>query len=153
MAINSKREQIIRAVVVQLESIPKIVVIKRQRPNLEALGSVPQTMLPMMAVTAGLPVPVSHISRQVGHNKADLFLSELSVEIVTYDMLYDDEKYDERVSEMADDIWVKLWADQTWSGLAEGTSVDPEADVAVWSPYLAFKMICKITYKHTTGGI
>lgn len=153
MATNSKREQIIAAVASGLGDLPKINSVKRRRPNIKDLEGIAQTQLPLAAVTAGLPVPVEHIDRSRGHERADLFLSELTIEVVVYDLLYGDDEYDTRVSELADDLWVKLWADQTWGGLAEGTHVEPDAMVAIWDPYLAFKLICKTTYKHTTGGI
>jgi hypothetical protein len=68
-------------------------------------------------------------------------------------LLYDDDLYDAKISSTADDLWVTLNSDQSWGGLAAGTEVAPDADVAVYDPYLAFRMKLTITYIHGIGGI
>jgi hypothetical protein len=161
MGTNSKRESIILAVVSAVSSLERIVTVQRRRPTLESLQGVSSTQVPIAAITAGLPVPNRHVSTSGGtskpgvrsHRRADVFISTLSIELVVYDLLYDDDQYDTRLSDLADDLWSILHADQSWGGLAIGTDIEPEANVAIYDPYLAFKMICRITYKHLTGGI
>ena len=153
MASDSKRERLIVSVVQALKGLADVKEIRRQRPDLDQLKELPNTLLPLLAVTAGLPVPDRHWNERQPTRTADMFKSDLLVEAVLYDLLYEDSEYDSRVSSLADDMWVILHADQTWGKLAVQTTVDPDAEVAVWDPYLAFKMKLTITYIHGIGGI
>lgn len=161
MGTNSKRESIILAVVSAVDALERIVTVQRRRPTLENLQGVSSTQVPIAAITAGLPVPSRHFNESGGtgkpgvkpHRRADVFISTLSIELVIYDLLYDNDQYDTRLSDLADDLWTALYADQSWGGLAIGTDIEPEANVAIYDPYLAFKMTCRVTYKHSTGGI
>lgn len=153
MAANSKRERLILAVVAALEGMAGIKGVVRRRPTLEQLAGIAQTELPKIAVTAGLPVPNPHWNERQRTRMRDQFLSDLNVEVVLYDLLYDDDQYDARVSSLVDDLWVILNADQGWNKLAVSTVVAPDMDVAVWDPYLAFKMKLTIQYIHGIGGI
>jgi hypothetical protein len=153
VAANSQREQIILAVVAALGTLEDVKSVVRRRPTLEQLQSIAQTELPKVAVTAGLPVPDPHLNERQRTRLRDKFLSNLEVEVVLYDFLYDDDAYDSRVSSLADDLWVLLNANQGWNGLARSTVVQPEADVVVWDPYLAFKVTLTIQYIHGIGGI
>lgn len=153
MAANSKRERLLLAVVAALETVAGIKSVVRRRPTLEQLEGIAQTELPKIAVTAGLPVPNPHLSELQKTRLRDKFLSDLSVDVVLYDLLYDDAQYDTKVSFLVDDLWVALNADQGWNKLAVSTVVAPDMDVAIWSPYLAFKMKLTIQYIHGIGGI
>ena len=153
MALNSKREQIMLAVVAKLNTLTGILKVSRRRPTLEQLTSIANTELPQIAVTAGLPVPNPHFDEQGRLKRRDLFISELGVEVVFYDMLYDDDSYDATISSFADDLWVALNSDQTWGGLAVETEIEPDSDITVYDPYLAFRMKLTIKYIHGIGGI
>lgn len=153
MANNSKRERLLLAVVAALEGMANIKSVVRRRPTLEQLEGTAQTELPKIAVTAGLPVPNPHWNERQKTRLRDQFLSDLVVEVVLYDLLYDDDQYDTRISSLADDLWSTLNSDQGWGKLAVSTAVAPDADVGVWDPYLAFKMKLTIQYIHGIGGI
>ena len=153
MADTSIREWLILSVVDKLKDVANIKEVSRRRPTLEQLQSMAQTQLPLIAVTAGLPVPNPHWNERNPTRKTDKFKSDLVVDAVLYDMLYEDDQYDSRISELANDLWIALHSDQTWGGYAAQTTVAPDADVAVWDPYLAFRMRLTITYIHGIGGI
>lgn len=153
MADNSKRERIILAVVADLGTLSGVKTVSRRRPTLEQLQGTAQTELPKIAVTAGLPVPDPHMKELQKTRLRDKFVSNIELEIVYYDLLYNDDEYDSRISSIADDLWTLLHANQSWGGLATATDVRPDSDVAIWDPYLAFKITLTIQYIHGIGGI
>jgi hypothetical protein len=151
MTTNSKREQILEAVKDALETVPSLSYVQRRRPSFADLGTIPQTQLPFCAVVGKLPDPVSHNpGRQPGIS--DMFKSRLEIEMYIYAM--DNQTPDSTVSNIADDIWAKLWSDPTFGGLVKGGfSVRPEIEVGYFDPYVVFKMICTGVYYHGIGGI
>ena len=150
MAENSIREQILEAVKTKLKTITAVNTVKRMQPTFNDLSAMSGPQLPLIAVAGQMPVPVQKISKRAT-GMADRFRSKLSVDIFCYAM--DNNTPDTLISDLADDIWTALYADQTWSGLAIGTEVMPESTIGRWEPYIAFKMLCEIEYIHTTGGI
>lgn len=151
MAVNSKRERILTLVKEQIDTLASIKFVQRKRPTLEDLRNVASTQLPFVAITASLPKPDPHLSKQVAGDRRDKFVSELEVEVICYAL--DNETPDTTISTLADDLWVIAHANQLWNGLAIGTEVKPDAVAGVFHPYLAFKMKLNITYIHGLGGI
>jgi len=156
MATNSKREQILVAVVNNIEDIPAISVVKRMRPAFADLENVAHTEIPLVAVVGKLPAPVQKRSgRQTGI--IDKFLSDLEVELYCYAL--ENVEPDTKVSDLSDDLWSKLYSDPTLitdaypKGLALWLNIRPEVQVGFWDPYIVFKMICTYQYVHDTGGI
>lgn len=150
MAENSIREQLLEAVKDQLETLTAIKTIKRIQPTFNDLSAMAGPQLPLIAIVGQMPVPVQKISRRVSGG-VDRFRSKLAVDIFCYAL--DNDTPDTLISDLADDIWAVLYADQTWSGLAIGTEVIPETQIGRWDPYIAFKMLCEIEYIHGIGGI
>lgn len=150
MASNSKREQILEAVVTAIEAVPAIVTVNRLQPTYNDLSSMSGLQLPYVAVVGQMPRPIQKVAKR-SSAQADKFRSVLAIDIMCYAMANEDP--DTLVSDLADDLWTILYADQSWSGLAIGTEVLPETIVGRWQPYFAFKMTCEIEYIHGIGGI
>lgn len=150
MASNSIREQIIVAEKAVLETLTTIKTVSRTRIAFSDLDTIANTQLPMLALVGKLPKPVDKLSsRQQG--VPDKFISELGIDVYCYALANVDP--DTMVSTLADDIWTQLFLDPTVGGLALETKITPEVQVGVWDPYIAFKMLCSITYIHGRGGI
>ena len=150
MASNSKREQILEAVVTAIEAAPAIVTVNRLQPTYNDLSSMSGLQLPYVAVVGQMPRPIQKVSKR-SSAQADRFRSSLGVDIVCYAMANDSP--DTLISDLADDLWTILNADQSWGGLAIGTEVLPETIIGRWQPYFAFKLSCEIEYIHGLGGI
>lgn len=153
MATNSKREQIILKMVSNLESIAAIQTVDRKPlTGISDLQQYATTQLPMAVVLAGLPVPEPKKSERGRSSNANKIISTLITDILVY--AEDNVTPDITVSNLADDIWVAMYADITqgfrW---VLDTEVKPDANVGVWDPYVAFRMLVKITYLHDKGGI
>lgn len=146
MADNSTREQLILRVIEELTSIPWVNQTRRVRPTMEDLTSYSSTMLPLIIVEAGLPVPVEKKSSRVP-GRIDLFVSELSVEVFCY--ILENEEPDVIISNYLDDIWVKLHEDPLKNSLCIGTTVKPRVEKLILSPYTAFSVNVVLTYIHT----
>lgn len=152
MATNSKRERILLALKVLLESLPSIKKVERRQPTSpEDLRRVAGTQMPYVAMIGGVPQPIEHKSGRTPGG-VDAVLSELKVNLFVYFM--DNVSADSTLSDIMDDVWALVYSDQTLGfKFVIGTTISPNADVAVWEPYVAFSMIVNITYYHTTGGI
>lgn len=150
MAANSKREQIVLKVVSELEELTSVKSVVRRIPTREELGEFALTQLPVVAVVAGLPVPMPHV---VGRRPAgkDVFLSNLTVSLFVY--FQDRTTPDSTLSTLLDDIWAKLYADEKKGGLAINTTLTPTASHDFWDPFYAFKLDAVIQYSHSKGGI
>jgi len=156
MAENSKRELIILELISNLEDISSINAVERIRPSFADLGNFADTQLPLVAVVGKLPKPVPKRSgRTTG--KMDKFISDLEIDLFCYAM--DNVNPDSKVSDLADDLWTKIYSDPTLitddypKGLTLEVVVMPEIQVGIWDPYVVFKMVCTYKYIHGTGGI
>ena len=149
MATNSKREQIIEYVVGELEGIDGFTVT-RQLPRYADLQQVAATQFPLIAVASGFPVPVEHKqSRAPGG--ADVFLSALRMDLFVFEQINED--CDTKLSELADDVWAKVWGDQTKGALVHSMSAEFGEVPTYLRPYISFRLTLTVVYKHTTGGI
>jgi hypothetical protein len=104
-----------------------------------------------MAIVLGkLPVPV--IKESDRNRDAHLVQSRLGIDVLVYGQ--DNVDPDTAISNLADEVWRTLFANYTL-GLRPvlRMEIDPDANVAVWAPYYAFKMLVTITYVHDKGGI
>jgi len=152
VAHNSKREQLLTKIVSELEELDSIKTVDRVMPGgLSDLEQYAATQLPLAAVVGKLPDPTYKISTRTGHT-VDMVTSVLGINLYVY--AQDNVNPDRTVSLLADDLWVKLLADEThgfkW---VTGTAIYPDVNVAVWAPYCAFNMLVNITYLHDKGGI
>jgi len=150
MGTNSKREQILVYHAAQLGQLSSITTVKRTLQSYADLARFAVTQFPVAAVVGGLPVPNEKMSGRV-RSTVDVIISDLNVD--TYIYIQDNENPDTKLSEVADDVWVKLYSFPTYNGLAFGTILNFEATPEYWEPYLAFKITSTVTYKHSTGGI
>jgi len=156
MAVDSRRELILKAVKDVLESLPAIRTVERTRPSFADLGNYADTQLPLIAVVGGLPKPDPKWSGRV-HQTAGVIISDLSVELVCYAM--DNVTPDSTISNLMDDIWTKVYSDPLLitddypDGLALRVEITPESQVGIWDPYVVFKLVCVYKYQHSMGGI
>lgn len=152
MALNSKRERILVAVVTELEAIDAISTVNRIQPaGLKSLTGYAETQLPLVAVCGQLPMPTQKRSARTGHT-VDQVISVLGVNLFVYAL--DNVTPDSTISSLADDIWTKLLTDEThgfkW---VLGTGIEPNINTAVWDPYCAVNLKVNIEYLHDKGGI
>lgn len=152
MALNSKRERILTKIVTELEALDTIKTVDRVMPNgISELEGYAATQLPLAAVVGNLPRPEYKMSTRTGHT-VDKVTSELGINVFVY--AEDNVTPDSTVSQLADDIWRQMLADEThgfkW---VTRTWIVPEVNVAVWAPYCAFNMLVNVTYLHDKGGI
>lgn len=150
MAENSKREQIILQVIVELETMSSIKTVVRKLQEHSDLETFALTQFPVIAVVGRLPVPDEHISGR-RPARADIMVSKLIVDLYVY--FQERESPDSMISNLADDLWVKLNEDQTKNGLVISTILRMTEDPEYWDPFVAFKFSCEFKYVHTTGGI
>jgi hypothetical protein len=151
MATNSKRETMLNTVKDNLGQLPCIHTVQRVRPQFADLEGIPSTQMPMIAVVGRLPKPVEKRSARV-QGDVDKFVSMLGVELYCYALANVDP--DSVISDLADEIWRKLWESPTleFEWVLE-LSVTPEVQVGIWDPYVVFKIDCQYKYVHDTGGI
>jgi len=152
MAANSRREQILLKLIDELDALRTIKFVDRKQPQgISDLQQYAETQLPLAVVMGRLPAPEYKISRRDGHT-VDMVTSVLGVDVICY--AHDNVNPDSTISNLADDIWAALLADEThgfqW---VTGTVIIPETNIGVWDPYCAFSMLVNITYLHGKGGI
>lgn len=150
MATDSIREQIVKYHVTQLKLLNSIATVTRVMPTFEEVLNFAVTQLPVAAVVAGLPVPNEKMSARDRSN-VDVIISDL--EIKTFVYVSDNENPDEKMSNIADDVWTKLYSFPTYNALAFGTLLKFTGEPEYIKPILAFKITSTVTYKHSTGGI
>jgi len=150
MATGSKRENIILQLKSELETISSIKTVQRVRPSLDELSTFSSAQLPLIAMESGLPLPVQKKSARVPGN-VDIFISKLGIKIVCYAL--ENVNPDSLISNLADDIWKKVYADPTHNSLSLETEILPEIQAAIWPPYIAFYFKINLIYDHTSGGI
>lgn len=149
MAEQSLREQIIEYVVGEVEELDCFNRVKRELPAYAELGTYPHDVFPVAAIVAGLPQVVeAHVSRRAC---VDVFRSNLEIVVFVWDHLNED--CDTRISFLADELWAKLYSDQTKGGLAIGTTLAFGEIPTYLRPYINFSLTATVNYKHTTGGI
>lgn len=153
MAPNSRRERIIVYVVDQLETLASINTVVRRMPSLSELEDFALPQLPVAAVIGRMPTPATagiatHISRRTS---VDIIVSELVIDVLVY--AQDLGTPDTTVSDLADDLWALLYADQRMGGLVVETRLELEEETLYWHPYVAFRLSVRVKYKHDTGGI
>lgn len=150
MSENSIRELLVLKVIEELETITWVKMVKRVRPTMVELENYPTTMLPLIVVEAGLPVPVEKkSSRRPGG--IDIIMSNLTIKIFCY--MLENTNPDSLVSNYLDDIWKKMYVDVLKGNLSIETNVKPHPETLVFSPYTAFSVDVEITYVHDTNGI
>lgn len=156
MAENSGRELILVKVVDLIEEVSSIVTVSRTRIGFADLGNYSGPQLPLVAVEGSLPKPIPKRSGR-SPGISDKFISDLTVSLFCYAM--DNVNPDSMVSNLADDLWAKIYSNPILTttdypgGLAIQVDVDPEVKVGIWDPYVVFKMNCVYKYIHGTGGI
>jgi len=152
MAANSKREQILLKLIDELGALACIKFVDRKQPQgLSDLQQYAETQLPLAVVMGRLPAPEYKISGRDGHT-VDKVVSTLGVDVIVY--AHDNVSPDSTISEIADDIWAALLADETHGfSWVTGTVIVPETNVGVWDPYCAFSFLVNLTYIHGKGGI
>ncbi len=152
MADNSRREQLLLKLVEALEEISAIRQVTRVQPNtLDDIRRYSSQQMPLVAVIGGVPQPREHKTGR-GPGGVDVVISDLMVELFIYFM--DNKNPDSTLSSLMDDIWAKLYSNQTLGfKFCQGLRISPKVEIAAWSPYVAFSLSATITYHHTTGGI
>jgi len=152
VALNSKRERILVALVAELVDLPSIKTVDRMQPaGLSSLKGYAETQLPLVCVCGQLPRPTQKRSTHTGHT-IDKVTSVLGINLFVYAL--DNVNPDSTISNLTDDIWAKLLADEThgfkW---VLGTDIAPNINTAVWNPYCAVNMQVNVEYLHDKGGI
>lgn len=150
MAANSQREQIIVYNVDLIKTLPSIKTVIRTKQSYSQLQQFAVTQLPLVAVVGRLPKPVEKVSSRT-RVKIDLIISELAIDFFVY--FQETVSPDERLSFLADDIWAKLYLDETMGDLVIGTLLTVDEEPEYWDPFVAFRVTATVKYKHTTGGI
>jgi len=150
MAANSMREQIIVYVKGKVEELASIKTVSRVRQTYSQLQQFAVTQLPLVAVVGRLPHPVEKVSSRT-KVKIDLIISELLIDLYVY--FQDNVTPDETLSNLLDDLWVKLYSDEAMGNLVISTLLSVDEQPEYWEPFVAFRMMVKVKYKHTTGGI
>lgn len=150
MAENSKREQIILRVIEELEEVDSINTVVRKLPEYSDLQRFALTQFPVIAVVGRLPVMTPHIGGRA-RAIADKFISSLTIDLFVY--FQNREAPDSMISNLADDLWTKLNEDQAKNNLVISTLLQMTENPEYWDPFVAFNMVCKFKYIHTTGGI
>ena len=149
MSTNSKREQIISANEVLVKSLDVITTVQRVMPEYSELQNFAQPQFPVCAIVGKMPVPTEkHSTRGIG---VDQIISELKVDIFTY--LQVNKNVDTEISNLADDIFAKLYTDQSRNGLVIETIIEIHEKVNVWKPFAAFQITVVHKYVHDIGGL
>ena len=150
MAANSMREQIIVYVQNKVTELSSIKTVSRVKQTYSDLQQFAITQLPLIAVVGRLPQPVEKVSSRTRVN-IDLIISELPIDLYVY--FQDKVNPDETLSNLLDDLWSKLYEDEEMGGLVTSTLLTADEEPEYWEPFVAFRMMVRVKYKHTTGGI
>jgi len=153
MASNSRREQILVRMEAKLNELSSLKAVDRKPlTGMKELSSIPVTKIPLAIVLGKLPVPAPKESGRGPGSNSDINKSVLGIDILVY--IQDAKTPDTTISNIADDVWAKLFEDvQQGFKWVIATKVLPDANIAVWNPYAAFKMGAEITYLHGKEGI
>jgi hypothetical protein len=149
-AIDTIRERIILFLVAQINEITAIEKVVRRMPSYSDLTSFSSRQFPAVAVIGRLPVPVEkHRSRD---GDVDRVKSSLRTDIYVY--FQDKEDPDSTISNLMNELWKKLYTDQTKGGLCLSTELKPNPNPTEYmDPYGAFALGVDNVYIHTPGGI
>ena len=150
MAANSMREQIIVYVSNKIGELSSIKTVSRVKQTYSDLQQFALPQLPIVAVVGRLPLPVEKVSSRT-KVKIDLIISELSIDLYVY--FQDRVTPDEKLSNLLDDLWAKLYEDEGMGGLVISTFLSADEQPEYWEPFVAFRVTVKVKYRHTTGGI
>ena len=150
MAANSIREQIIVYVKDKVGELASIKTVSRVQQTYSQLQQFAVTQFPVVAVVGRLPVPVEKVASRT-RVKIDLIISELSIDLFVY--FQDKVNPDQTLSNLLDDLWSKLYADEEMGRLVISTLLTADEQAEYWEPFVAFRVTVKVKYKHTTGGI
>lgn len=149
------REQVITKVKTTLEGVGSIVKVVRRVPSYERLVELkeqPQTVFPLAAIEAGLPVPDEKLSARY-QGKIDLVVSALDIKINCYLIDNDEDTADTSLGSLLSTVWAALLSDPTFDDYVLETVLRPNADIEFWHPFVAFQIVVKVKYTHTTGEI
>lgn len=150
MAENSKREQIILHIIEKLGEIKSIKTVLRKMQSYSDLEQFALPQFPVAAVVGRLPVPIEKRSGRTSGG-VELIKSSLKTDIFVY--IQDNVDPDSSLSNVADDVWAKLYADQVKDGLVISTILELDENHGYWEPFVAFRLIDNSIYVHDTGGI
>jgi hypothetical protein len=152
MAAGNIRESILQAIVAKVEELDSIEEVRRRMPSgIDELRTIASIQFPFVSVVANLPKPDPKLSHRNMHPRRQKFYSQLDVNINCYFM--DNQTPDVTMGNLCDDLFAKLYEDQTLGGLTQSLEVLPQDEIGVWEPYGAFRLICRVNYFHGTGGI
>jgi len=150
MATDSVREQILVWDEALLNSMGVIQSVARKMPDMATLKNFAITQFPIVAIVGRLPVPVEHVKgRKPGG--VDLIKFRMKVDLFVY--IQDAKTPDTTISNLADDIWAKLYSDQTKGGLVTEVKVGLVEGTEYWDPFAAFQITDNSIYYRNTGGI
>lgn len=151
MASNSRREQILVAVVSALDGISAINHVQRHQPEDPTFKDFTEQQMPVIAVIGGVTQPKYQKSGR-GKGQVDLIISDLPLELFIY--YHNNVDPDTQLSSLLDDIWAALFTDITLGlSFVQDLVIYPKKSVLRQSPYHAFALDCSIEYNHTKGGI
>ena len=147
MATNSKREQIILHIEERLKALDWVNgTTRRLLYKNSHMDQIPNTMFPLVAVHAGMPVPVD-----VKRGRVCQYISNLKVRLYVYMANADSEDTDTLVSDYMDDVFRLMSADIKQGGLAINTVPSPEAFTTGSGPYATTVMTFIVRYQHENG--
>jgi len=152
MAETSKREQIVAAVLAELEELRYAGIFKlvtRDSPEIAGPEGMASLQYPAIVLVPGLPQPAADSGHR-GPGKR-VMLSRLRIQVLVMD--HANTGMDARVSNLADEVWRVLLADQLKGGLAVGSSFLFDEFPKIERPYVIFGGALTVTYQHTEGGI
>lgn len=152
MASNSKREKIAGALKTALLKITHVSTVKRTWPTLSALAQFSDPQFPVLALIVGLPAPVEFKRSGRTTGRVDVVTSELKASVFIYERI-NGEDGDERLSDLADDVWAAAWADPTLGGLVDEFSASFPDEPATIDPYIVARLELRMKYRHDTRGI
>jgi len=161
MSENSKREQIIEITEQLIKEVPSIKSVLRIMPQYADLQNFAQTQFPVIAIVAKLPVPAEKIETRNGF--VDQIISELKIDIFVYlqfksamnlnSKSINPKWVDSEISDIADDLFAKLYENQNRNNLVIKTEVKLNEELNVWDPFIAFQLTVIHNYVHSIGGI
>jgi len=146
----TQRERIADYIFRRLEKSYTAKTVLRRFASYAELQEFALPQFPVLCMVTGLPVPVEKLSARV-QGQIDVTISSLKIECFCY--LQDAEEVDSTISDLADELKKKILDDPRQNNLVLDTKVTFDPDVGYLSPFVAFKLITEVHYKHTTGGI
>ena len=157
MSLNNIREKIILAVIKKIESLSSIQSVIRNLPeDIRELGSVADTQIPLVSITAKLPKPEegSHKNTRSTEIFIDSYQSILDISITCFYMETMSIPLDSIKGDLADDIFAALNENQTFGLGRVITDFKILNDIVegFWKPYGAFQYTLRLKYLHSTGG-